>query len=131
MLLTELPGSSDYYLGGAVAYANSAKTILLGVSESVLARHGAVSVATAEAMANGARERLGADLAVSITGVAGPGGGSPQRPVGLVYLGLATGAGTTVREMRFHGDRAAIRAAAAEAALRLVLAGLGQPSSSP
>jgi PncC family amidohydrolase len=116
-LLTERPGSSAYYLGGVVAYANDAKLHLLGVPPAVLARHGAVSAPVAEAMAAGARLVFQADLAVSLTGIAGPGGGSPDKPVGLVYLGLATARGTATRRLLLQGDRGAVRARAAEAAL--------------
>ena len=87
--LTSVPGSSAWYLGGVVAYDNRIKTALLGVSPSTLARHGAVSPQTARAMAQGILERTGADLSVSVTGIAGPSGGTPSKPVGLVYIGLA------------------------------------------
>lgn len=87
--LTSVPGSSAWYLGGVVAYAHEVKSALLGVPESVLARYGAVSPQTARAMAQGVLERTGADVAVSVTGIAGPGGGTARKPVGLVYIGLA------------------------------------------
>lgn len=87
--LTSVPGSSAWYLGGVVAYANEVKTALLGVPEEVLARHGAVSPQTARAMAQGVLERTGADVAVAVTGIAGPGGGTARKPVGLVYIGVA------------------------------------------
>ena len=87
--LTSIAGSSDVVVGGAVTYSNQLKERLLGVPAELLERHGAVSAEVAEAMAAGARERLGADVAVSVTGVAGPGGGTPEKPVGLVFLHVA------------------------------------------
>ena len=88
-MITAVAGSSDYYLGGAVAYDNRVKRDLLGVPEQLLARHGAVSEEVAAAMAAGCLERFGTDWALSVTGIAGPGGGSEAKPVGLVYIGLA------------------------------------------
>jgi nicotinamide-nucleotide amidase len=117
MLLTTQPGSSAYYRGGVIAYANHAKESLLAVPADVLERHGAVSAEVAMAMAAGARTGLCADLAVSLTGIAGPGGGSADKPVGLVYVGLATRRGVASRRLMLPGDRAAVRAGAAEAAL--------------
>ncbi|WP_250846932.1 competence/damage-inducible protein A [Aquisphaera insulae] len=93
-MITSMAGVSPYFLGGVISYANSAKTSLLGVPAELLATHGAVSPEVAEAMAAGARVRFGADIAVSTTGVAGPAGGTPEKPVGLVYLGLSTADGT-------------------------------------
>lgn len=120
-MLTEMPGSSEYFLGGSVVYANRAKTAVLGVSPETLRAHGAVSHETAQAMAEGAREIVDADLAVSITGIAGPGGGSDEKPVGTVYFGLAARGRKTVSfHRRFRGDRERIRTLAAYVALRLV-----------
>jgi nicotinamide-nucleotide amidase len=118
--LTSVPGSSDVFLGSVVAYANEVKARELDVPAEVLERHGAVSAEVAEAMAAGARARVGADVAVAVTGIAGPGGGSPQKPVGLVYLHTASPDGSAARELRLPGDRAAVRGRTAAAALHLV-----------
>ncbi|RLE30050.1 damage-inducible protein CinA [Candidatus Acetothermia bacterium] len=121
MRITEVPGASEYFLGGIVSYANPAKERLLGVPGEVLARHGAVSEECARAMALGARAAFGADYALAITGIAGPGGGTPEKPVGLVYIALAGPDGEVeVREHRFAGSRQGIRWSAAEAALSLL-----------
>jgi PncC family amidohydrolase len=98
--LTDVAGSSDVVLGGAVAYSNASKTALLGVPAELVAAHGAVSEPVAAAMAQGARERLGADVAVATTGVAGPGGGTAQKPVGLVCFGIADAMGTRAWTVR-------------------------------
>ena len=103
--LTAIPGSSDVVNGGLVTYSNATKTALANVPSALIASHGAVSEPVARAMAEGGRARLSADLAVAITGVAGPGGGTAHKPVGLVHFACATPAGTVHREMRF-GDRA-------------------------
>jgi nicotinamide-nucleotide amidase len=126
-LLTNVPGISAHYLEGIVSYGNAAKMRLLGVPEETLRAHGAVSEPTAQAMAVGCRERSGADLAVSITGIAGPGGGSAEKPVGLVYLGLATSAGCTVHRRQFVGDRDQVRDRAAKTALDLLRLRLLRP----
>lgn len=115
--LTEVAGSSGYFLGGVVAYANRAKEGLLGVPSTVLAAHGAVSAQVAKAMAQAARSRFGSDLAAAITGIAGPDGGTAEKPVGLVYVGLAREGGVEVRRLQLAGDRPAVRASAARAAL--------------
>ena len=119
--LTGLPGSSAWYLGGVVAYANELKIRLLGVPAEILAANGAVSLDTARAMAAGARAATGADFAVSITGIAGPSGGTPEKPVGLVFIGVAAPHGTATFKHHFSGSRAEIRQAATEAALRHLL----------
>lgn len=124
--LTARPGSSAYVLGGVIAYADRAKTALLGVDPEIIRRHGAVSRECAEAMALGARERLGADWALSITGVAGPGGGTPDKPVGLVYLGLAGPDGVRHAVQRRGDGREAIRARAVAAALHLLRRALAE-----
>jgi len=108
-LLTRIPGSSRYFLGGVVAYANAVKTALLGVPAELLAAHGAVSAEVARAMAEGVRERLGADLGLAFTGIAGPDGGTADKPVGLVHWAVASRTGTVLRDRVFIGDRLAIR----------------------
>jgi nicotinamide-nucleotide amidase len=118
--LTSVPGASDVFLGGIVSYANDVKRDALGVPDAVLRSHGAVSAQAAAAMAVGARERLGVGVAVAVTGVAGPGGGTPEKPVGLVHLQAAGPDGTLAQELNVPGDREAIRARAAAIALHLV-----------
>jgi nicotinamide-nucleotide amidase len=118
--ITDVPGSSDVFLGSIVSYSDSVKRERLGVPAEVLAAHGAVSAETAAAMANGAREALGVDVAVSITGVAGPGGGTEEKPVGLVYLHAVGPGGALARKLDFPGDRETIRLRSSVAALHLV-----------
>lgn len=119
--LTDIPGSSAYVLGGVVAYANSAKLALLGVSEETLIAHGAVSEAVAAGMAVGARRAFGADVAVSVTGIAGPGGGTLEKPVGLTYIGLAAPDGRVrVERHVWPGDRAEVRRISAMRALEMI-----------
>jgi len=115
--ITDVPGSSGYFLGGVVSYSNEAKAALLDVPHEMLDAHGAVSAQVARAMAAGAQARFGASLAASITGVAGPDGGSDEKPVGLTYVGLASVAGVDVRRVQFAGDRAGNREMAAREAL--------------
>jgi nicotinamide-nucleotide amidase len=124
--LTSVPGASDVFLGGLVTYANEVKARELGVPEDLLERHGAVSAEVAEAMAAGARERFGADVAVSVTGVAGPAGGTPEKPVGLVFLHAQGPGGSSARRLDFPGDRESIRGRATVAALHLVRTLLSQ-----
>jgi len=118
--LTDIPGASDVVLGGVVAYSNELKQSELGVPAEVLERHGAVSAETAEAMVHGARERLGADAAVAVTGIAGPGGGTPEKPVGLVYLHAEGPDGGRGQEFTIPGDRDAIRKRATAMGLHLL-----------
>lgn len=118
--LTGVAGASEVYLGGVVAYANAVKTAHLGVPEATLAAHGSVSAETAAAMAQGARERLGADVAVSVTGVAGPGGGTPDKPVGLVHFNAAGPDGSLALDWTFGADRETIRRRAAVSSLHLL-----------
>ncbi len=120
-LLTEIPGSSDVVYGGFVTYANAAKTAMVGVSDALLETHGAVSEPVARAMAEGALSAAHTDIAIAITGIAGPGGGSAEKPVGLVHLACARAGFATLhaREI-FPGDRREVRLQSVEAALALV-----------
>jgi nicotinamide-nucleotide amidase len=117
---TDRPGSSDYFVGGVVTYANEAKLRLLGVPAQTLKEHGAVSAETATAMAERARQATGATFGLATTGIAGPSGGSDDKPVGLVFLGCAGPEGTTVRRVVLPGNREAVRAATVTAALHLL-----------
>jgi len=117
--ITGVPGCSAYYPGGAVTYSNAAKVDLIGVRTDTLAAEGAVSEATAREMAEGVRKRFQADYGLSITGIAGPTGGTVEKPVGLVYIGVAGPHGATVRRQQFRGDRAAVKQQSVEAALAL------------
>jgi len=118
--ITSISGSSAYYLGGVIAYSNQVKILELGVSPAVLRRYGAVSEQTARQMAIGVRERFKADFGISITGIAGPGGGSDVKPVGTVFIGLASGSECLVRRFRFKGSRQKVREAACDAALSML-----------
>ncbi len=118
--LTDVPGSSDVFRGGVVAYADDVKTAEVDVPEEVLATHGAVSAETAAAMAAGIRARLGADVGVAVTGIAGPGGGTPEKPVGLVFLHASGPDGEEPLRFEFPGERDWIRARSAVAGLHLV-----------
>ena len=118
--LTEVAGSSRYFIEGIVAYSNDAKTRSLGVEPILLLEHGAVSAAVAEAMAEGVRKRAATDFGLSVTGVAGPSGGTEQKPVGLVYIALASELGTEHRKLMLPGDRNLIRWRASQAALDLL-----------
>lgn len=119
--ITGVAGSSAYFEGGFVTYSNRAKTILLGVPAEIIERHGAVSAETARAMAQGAREKLNVDIAVAVTGIAGPGGGTPDKPVGTVFICVAAPAGTFVRGFHFPGTRQKVRKQTADEALAFVL----------
>lgn len=122
--LTAIAGSSSVVMAGFVTYSNDAKARMVGVSEASLAAHGAVSEPVAREMAEGALARAGVDIALSCTGIAGPGGATPGKPVGLVFIGCARrGAATLVERHVFPGDRAAVRAATVAAALRLAMPG--------
>jgi nicotinamide-nucleotide amidase len=118
--LTEVPGASDAYVGGIVAYSDEVKRAQLAVRAETLQEYGAVSAETAAEMAAGARRALAADVAVAVTGVAGPGGGTPDKPVGLVYLTVESRDGAVTERLHLEGDRHAIREQATDAALRLV-----------
>ena len=115
--VTEVAGSSDYFLEGAITYSNPAKTRVLGVPAETIETHGAVSAETAEAMAAGMLERSGADYAVSVTGIAGPGGGTEEKPVGTVFIGIANAGGVRSVRIVLPGDRYIIRWRASQAAL--------------
>ncbi|MBW8269521.1 CinA family protein [Caldovatus aquaticus] len=127
--LTAIAGSSAVVVGGFVAYSNAMKTRMVGVPEEMLRRAGAVSEEVARAMAEGALRETGADLALSCTGIAGPGGATPGKPVGLVFVGVARRGGgpAPVERHLFPGDRAAVRAATVDAALALARRTLGEP----
>ena len=125
--ITDVPGSSGWFEGGVVSYSNAAKSLFLSVPAAVLARDGAVSEAAVRAMAEGVRRRLGVDLAVAVSGIAGPDGGSAEKPVGTVWLAWATPSGTTAERFVFAGDRAAVRAQSVAVALERLVALATQP----
>ena len=118
--LTDVPGSSAYVMGSVVSYSNDVKSRILHVAEETLAAHGAVSPETARAMAEGVRNLMQTDVGVGITGIAGPGGGSPEKPVGLVYIAVSTLGKTSVEKNVFSGVRAEIKRAAVNKALAMV-----------
>ncbi len=120
-MITAVPGSSNVYKGGIISYTNEIKHALLGVDTTLLETEGAVSAPVAKAMAEGARRVLGADIAVSVTGLAGPGGDDRGNPVGTVSIGYADDRGAEALGFHFTGDREAVRTQAAEAALQIVL----------
>ena len=128
-LITETSGSSAYFMGGFVTYSDALKQAMVRVPSDVLEAHGAVSAQTAVAMAVGGRERTGASVAGAVTGIAGPDGGSPQKPVGLTYVAVADDRGTDVRRFLWTGDRGENKRASAEALLELLLERTGLPSS--
>jgi PncC family amidohydrolase len=121
-VLTEVPGSSAYLRGGVVAYADDVKASLLGVPVEVLIAHGAVSAQVAVAMAEGVVERLGANLGIGVTGIAGPDGGTEAKPVGLVYVAVAGRGPATVRRLQWPGDRSANKVDSARVAIEMLLA---------
>jgi len=118
--LTEIPGSSRYFLGSFVVYSNLAKTRFLHISPELLERHGAVSSQVARHMADSVREALGSSIGISITGIAGPGGGAPGKPVGLVFIGICDDRSTEVKEFHFTGSRQEIRTSSTIQALLMV-----------
>lgn len=128
-VLTEIPGSSDYFAGSLVTYANDAKVDLIDVPPQALQAHGAVSAQVAIAMAHGARRRLAADVAVSVTGVAGPDGGTPSKPVGLTYVAVADDHGDDVGRFVWDADRTGNKRLSAAAALDLLLTRLSGPAA--
>ncbi len=119
--LTAVPGSSEVYKGGVISYTDWVKAQILDVPQDILEKYGAVSAPVAQAMAQGVRKRLQADVAVSVTGLAGPGGDNFGHPVGTVFIGLSDEGGTQVRECHFSGDREAVRSQTVEAALEMIL----------
>jgi nicotinamide-nucleotide amidase len=118
--LTNVAGSSNYLIAGVIAYAYEAKVIALGVTWDTLNRHGAVSEQTAVAMAKGVRERFGATLGLSITGIAGPGGGTPDKPVGLTYIAIVTDSAEFIERHVWQGDRVSNKELSAQAALEML-----------
>jgi nicotinamide-nucleotide amidase len=123
--ITDVAGSSGYFLGGIVSYSNEAKERLLGVPGDVLAAHGAVSAQTAMAMATGVRDQFGASVGASVTGIAGPDGGTAEKPVGLTYVAVAGPDGVDVRRHLWSGERIANKTSSAEAVLELLLERVG------
>ena len=119
--ITNIPGASVCFKGGVVSYANEVKQALLGVTPAILEIEGAVSETCAQAMADGVRRACQADIGISVTGIAGPNGATPTKPVGLVCIGVATSQAVSARKFLFSGDRASIRQQAADAALLLAL----------
>jgi PncC family amidohydrolase len=130
-LITDRPGSSDFFRGGVIAYSNRSKIRLLGVNEKTLAGKGAVSPETARAMARGVKKLFRSSVGAAITGIAGPGGGSPGKPVGLVYIALARPEGETVAGFIFSGSRPEIKLQAAERALDLLVVAAGGSAGLP
>lgn len=120
--ITNVSGSSNYFLGGVVAYSNEAKEKVLGVSHEILVQYGAVSEEAARAMAEGARRLFASDLALAVTGIAGPTGGTPEKPVGLVYIALAAEGETRCKRHIWHGDRLQNKAQSVERALEMLIA---------
>lgn len=119
--LTNVPGSSTYFMGGVISYANEAKMRLLGVSEDTLDKYGAVSMETVLEMARGVRLALPADIGISVSGIAGPSGGTADKPVGTTWIGFSSTKAEDARQYRFQGERLAIKEQAAEAALQLLV----------
>lgn len=119
--ITDVAGASNYFQAGVVSYSNKAKESFLGVSGEILDAKGSVSAETAQEMAEGIRRAAGADVGLSVTGIAGPGGGSAEKPVGTVYMALAAEGKTVIRKHQFSGDRRAIREQTAEKALLLLI----------
>lgn len=120
-MMTSVPGSSDVFLGSAVTYSNDAKERILGVKHQTLMDHGAVSMETASEMAKGSIDAYESDVAVSVTGIAGPGGATPEKPVGLVYIAVADGPRVVVTKNIFQGDRQSIRNQTAVEAIKLLI----------
>ncbi len=119
--ITNVPGSSRYFRGGVIAYSNDVKMSMLGVSPGTIKKYGAVSRQVALAMAEGARRAMNADIAASVTGIAGPTGGTAKKPVGLAYIALVTGQKKRSRKVCFKGDRVSIKEQFAQAVLEMIL----------
>lgn len=119
--ITDVSGSSDFFLGSVVSYSNEAKVNLLGVDKRVITKYGAVSSRVARMMAEGARERFGSDCSVAVTGIAGPTGGTGTKPVGLAYIAISSKKGARSIKVRYKGKRAEVKARFADAALRTLL----------
>ena len=120
-MITDMPGSSNFYQGGVVAYNNAVKIEVIGVTGDCIRNHGAVSERTARAMADGVREALSADIGIAITGIAGPGGGTDERPIGLIHIAVTDLDNQLSKEIKLDGDRAKIKKAASEAAIELAI----------
>ena len=127
--LTDPPGASQYFAGGLITYSNEAKQRLLEVPARLLEERGAVSEEVCLAMADGARDAAGADIAVSITGIAGPSGGSSAKPVGTVWIGVASEVGSSARRFHFDGDRGSIRRQSVERALEMLEVTVGEAAT--
>jgi nicotinamide-nucleotide amidase len=128
-IITNVPGSSEYFLGGVVAYSDHSKVKLLGVSEDTLKKHGAVSAETVSEMAAGVREYFESDIGISISGIAGPGGGSPEKPVGTVYVGIDDGEENKQYHYTFQGDRLFIKRETLLTALELIIERYGSENT--
>jgi PncC family amidohydrolase len=127
-MITSVPGSSEYYLGGVISYSNHAKVQLLGVDAAVLRSEGAVSEPVALSMAQGVRRRLGSDIGLSTTGIAGPGGGTPAKPVGLVFIAVSSETDSSCERHLFEGSRDEIKIQSSEAVLSMALRILNEQS---
>jgi len=127
-MFTDIPGASEFFLGCAVTYSNGSKEKLLKVPHRILERHGAVSAETAKKMAEGARDAFGSDIAAAATGIAGPGGGTPEKPVGTVYIAAVRGKIMKCEKLELNGSRDDIRNAAAESVIRLLIETVGGPN---
>jgi len=128
-LITNVPRSSHYFIAGIVTYSDESKVRLLGVSRSTLESHGAVSEQTAREMAKGVRERIGTDIGAAVTGIAGPGGGTPEKPVGLVCFSVDDGQKVIASREIFEGDRVQLKRSSAEHLIRMIVASLEEIDS--
>ncbi len=119
--ITDVPGSSDYFKGSVIAYSNDIKSSVLNISDNIISKYGAVSSQVAGLMATSAKKHLKSDMAASITGIAGPGGGSKQKPVGLAYIGFSKGKTTKVKKVKFEGSRKVLKKKFSDAVLQIIL----------